>query len=589
MGGGLMQLVAYGAQDIYLTGNPQITFFKVVYRRHTNFSQETVEHSFNGTVDFGRKASVEILRNGDLAIDMYLRVNLAAVVDSGTNSDARVNRFAYVRRLGYAMIDTVELDIGGSKIDKQYGDWMNIWYELTHPAGNERAHAEMIGDVPELYQLSSYKKGDTTKKMKEAHELFIPLYFWFNRNNGLALPLIALQYHEVRLHFEFKAAHLLVCSSGSDAVQIPSISSASLLVNYIFLDSQERRRFAQVGHEYLIEQLQFTGEASVGQMSNLKLDLNFNHPTKELIVATKHGDFVTGKKFLAYNPSDWNQAIDQAAVNIALGMLHLSATNPRIPVLNTTAPADAADNYTTIEVSDNVVDEEHAVTTSSGTHIIKITTANVTLLSDDNLYLHKNPLQIDSNTYFADKLDRITYIFGADDEVTGVSVVHRLTMRDLSRTVTNDNVTVDNRNAWVKNNRDVIVHQHHNYGLNLDGTVNPVNEMLLQLNGHDRFDKMSGRYFSYVQPNRYHSRSPTDGINVYSFALKPEQHQPSGSANLSRIDKSILSLWFTDGTATGSDTFSWRFLSSDTNVYVYAFSFNVLRVMSGMAGVAYSN
>ena len=588
-----MQLVAYGAQDIYLTGNPQITFFKVVYRRHTNFSQETMEHSFNGTVDFGRKASVEIIRNGDLATDMYLRVNLAAVVDSGSNADARVNRFAYVRRLGYAMIDSVELDIGGSKIDKQYGDWMNIWYELTHPAGTERSHAEMIGDVPELYQLSTYQSGDSNKRMKEAQELFVPLYFWFNRNNGLALPLIALQYHEVRLHFEFRAAAQLVCSSGPDSAPTPSITSATLLVNYIFLDSQERRRFAQVGHEYLIEQLQFTGEASVGSVSNLKLDLNFNHPTKELVVAAKHGDFVTGKKFLAYNPANWEQALDEAAANLALGMLNLTSANARVPVIATGAPTTPS-NYNFLEnAGADLVDADHAVT---GSHTIKVSTVNHALVSADEddssdagLYLHVNPVQVDSDSYLATKLDRITYTFNGSNEVTAVSVVHRLTMRDLSRTVTASTLSADNRNTWVKEQRDVTVYQHHNYGLNLDGSVNPVNEMLLQLNGHERFDKMSGRYFSYVQPTRYHTRSPADGINVYSFALKPEQHQPSGSANLSRIDKTILSLWFTDGTATGSDTFSWRFLSSDTDVYVYAFSYNVLRVMSGMAGVAYSN
>jgi len=184
-----MQLVAYGAQDVYLTGNAQITFFKVVYRRHTNFSQETMEHPFNGNVDFGRKASVEILRNGDLAADMYLKVVLPRVANPSTSQN---NKFAWVRRVGYAMIKNVELEIGGSKIDKQYGDWMNIWYELTHAASKDRGHNEMVGDVEELTRLESHPAGDTTNKtIKAQTELFVPLYFWFNRNNGLALPLIA--------------------------------------------------------------------------------------------------------------------------------------------------------------------------------------------------------------------------------------------------------------------------------------------------------------------------------------------------------------------------------------------------------------
>jgi hypothetical protein len=176
MGGGLMQLVAYGAQDVYLTGSPQITFFKKVYRRHTNFSVEPIPQTFNGAADFGRTVTCTINRSGDLITNMYVQVNL--------NSVAAGTSFGYVRRLGHAIVQHYKVEIGGSKIDEQYGDWLNIWYELSHKVGQERGYARMIGDVPELTTI------DATGKPQ--YQLYVPLQFWFNKEDGLALPLIAL-------------------------------------------------------------------------------------------------------------------------------------------------------------------------------------------------------------------------------------------------------------------------------------------------------------------------------------------------------------------------------------------------------------
>ena len=175
MGGGLMQLVAYGAQDIYLTGNPQITFFKVVYRRHTNFAMESISQTFNGKVDYGRKTSVTISRNGDLVHKVYVELNLADTDLSLSNSVELGNGFAFIK--------TVELEIGGQLIDRHYGDWMNIWCELTH----------------------SVSKGEQLQKLVDLtnKRIYIPLQFSFCRNPGLAIPLIALQYHEVKLNMTF--------------------------------------------------------------------------------------------------------------------------------------------------------------------------------------------------------------------------------------------------------------------------------------------------------------------------------------------------------------------------------------------------
>ena len=375
MGGGLMQLVAYGAQDIYLTGNPQITFFKVVYRRHTNFSMEAIEQTFNGTADFGRKVSVTVSRNGDLVHKCLLRATLPTPAD-GTGS--------YIKEVGHYLIKSVEVEIGGQKIDKHYGHWLSIWSDLSTPAGKKSLYnSHMVGASSD-----------------NEYVVNVPLQFWFCRHAGLALPLIALQYHEVKFNMEFESlSYLQVAGSTFSG----SLSDVSLYVDYIYLDTEERRRFAQISHEYLIEQLQFTGDESIS--SNSRVKLNFNHPVKELI---------------------W------------------------------------------------------------------------VLLDSAN-----------------------------DAQST--------------------------RNAY------------NNYAA--------MTSAKLQLNGHDRFSERQRDFFRYVQPFQHHTNIPTKEVNLYSFALKPEEQQPSGSANMSRIDNATLQI-----TQDGAE-----------NIKIFATNYNVLRIMSGMGGLAYSN
>ena len=358
MGGGLMQLVAYGAQDIYLTGNPQITFFKVVYRRHTNFAVESIEQTHNGSVASGSKISVTVSRNGDLLSSVWLSMTGIATIEAG-----------------HAAIDNVEVEVGGQVIDKQYGHWMHVWTDLTHGV-DKAALLKACGDAP-------------GKSM-------IPLQFWFCRNPGLALPLIALQYHEVKLNVTF--------------ADTSKISGVEVWCDYVFLDTDERRRFAQVSHEYLIEQVQFSNRLNAGLAKddaavNTQHELRFNHPVKELV-------------------------------------------------------------WTVTEAS---------------------TAADVT-----------------------------------------------------------------------------------------------VEDALLQLNGHDRFKRREGKYFTKVQRYQHHTGAADRGASVphvYSFALKPEEHQPSGTCNFSRIDNAVLNMNFKGATDS----------STAHTLRVYAVNYNVLRIMSGMGGLAYSN
>jgi len=422
MGGGLMQLVAYGAQDIYLTGNPQITFFKVVYRRHTNFAVESIEQTYNGSAAAGHKISVTISRNGDLLSQVWLQTAANAVL----TTDQAVSN-----------IDFVEVEIGGQVVDKQYGHWMQLWIDLTHTS-------DQIALLDDCMASETHAAGDGASKS----DSYVPLQFWFCRNPGLALPLIALQYHEVKLNVQF---------SGS-AKGLGAGSSVALYCDYVFLDTDERRRFAQVSHEYLIEQVQYSNALAV-KGTTAQHELRFNHPVKEL-VWTVHD-----------------------------------------------VPAAAA-----ITSAGNVLE------TTVGT----VVSGNVNV--------------------------------AAESDITC-------------------------------------------------GTA------LLQLNGHDRFKRREGKYFTKVQRYQHHSGSSDTTVreaidsgdlvgstvagaaadiaatavranvfvpHVYSFALKPEEHQPSGTCNFSRIDNAVLNLEFTDDVVGGK-------------LKVYAVNYNVLRIMSGMGGLAYSN
>ena len=453
MGGGLLQLVAYGAQDVYLTGNPQITFFKVAYRRHTNFALEAIEQTFNGNTSFGSRVTCQITRNGDLINRVYFVGTITNGNAPNVAADQNKNCIALVPYFGLKLLKTIELEIGGQRIDKHYSEWLYIWNELSLPQGKSDGYKLMVGG--DKYNRS------IVLQASESYSVYVPLEFWFCRNVGLALPLIALQYHEVKINIEFETISEMVDKGfnysnksfelkdgsagagilsvgGTNAIKAEAVNfyfrgtnanvaltNAALWVDYIFLDTDERRRFAQLSHEYLIEQLQFTGADTVSDSStsSKSIRMNFNHPCKELIWVIK-------------------------------------------PTVSTAASKTANPYWN-----------------------------NFTNRNGDNQYI-------------------------------------------LAK--------------------------------------NPVVNAKIQLNGNDRFAERNGNYFSLVQPYQHHENTPNNfntGINVYSFAIKPEEHQPSGTLNMSRIDTAVLSI-----TSSVPGT-----------IYIYTVNYNVLRILSGMGGLAYSN
>ena len=431
MGGGLMQLVAYGAQDIYLTGQPQITFFKSVYRRHTNFAIESIQQTINGSVAPGARVSVTISRNGDLLKNLWVQYNPSLLVPAGGSAQLAAD-------LSHALLSILEIEIGGQLIDRQYGLWLSIWRDLveTNPTGQQ---GELTVNGAEPIINSPYGIAESTKYQRMAYthqggtnvtttsaaptEAYIPMKFWFCRNPGLAVPLIALQYHEVKFNITFSLASTYIYG-GSGTSNLASASFA-VYADYVYLDTTERRQFAQNAHEYLIDQLQQQQESSSGTSSNNTIRLNFNHPVKELI---------------------W--------VGTPVALTSASSVNSEAGGATPSAIVQGATGAT-------------------------------------------------SNTL--------------------VKII---------------------------------------------------------LNGTDRFTARNLKYFTRNQiwdcHNGFGATGVADAIALYSFALRPEEHQPSGTCNFSRIDTAQLN--FAGG--------SGETISALT---IYAVNYNVLRIMSGMGGLAYSN
>ena len=431
MAGGLMQLVAYGAQDVYLTGNPKVTFFQAVYKRHTNFAMENIEQTVNGSAGDSGRLSVTIARNGDLIGDMYIELNAKAGLSSNTNTGLS-SIWAAERA-----IKDIELSIGGQRIDKQYQLWWRLYSELNMDEAKK----------------ATYGKMTTNPVTVAAGTVFLPLLFFFNRNPGLYLPLIALQYHEVRLDFDL-SAEFTTYTDGS---------TFKVWGNYVYLDTEERRRFAQKGHEYLIEQVQHTGSDSVNAGATKQVRLSYNHPVKELVWCFNNGS-VTGSN-----------------------------------VWNFTSNVDATDVVLTADPSGSATASNVVVGITQGT--------------------------------------------GCPMYAAGES----------SR-------------QWCEDG-----------AVSSGASVGPLETFKLILNGQDRFKEQSGKYFNQVQSYNHHSGCPYPGVYSYSFALKPEEHQPTGTCNFSRIDNAQVQV------ALKADC------SNSTTLNMFATNYNVLRIQSGMGGLAFSN
>ncbi len=537
MPGGLMQLVAYGAEDLYLTGNPQITHFKVVYRRHTNFSMEYIEQYFYTLPNYNTtkrtQSKIKIERNADLLHDFYLVLDLPNIrfpVENYTNLTADDINFKWIRDIGNHFLHTVEISVGGQRLDIQYGQWMQIWSELTTTDSIKQSYNRMIGNFPKLRPGHSiYYPNKGNNITIPSTRLYIPLQFWFCTNPGLSIPLIALQYDEIYLYFEFNPLNTLFTFGKENLSPCAFFSSGNInsnpdpdslvnqllanglneqnifnefvsgdwnqntfgLGNYIYLDDDERRRFAQSSHEYLIRQVQrrlFTG---VQQGSTTK-QLDMFHPVKEMIW--------TFQKDTVSDLNDWS-------------------------------------NYTFLDLANDYINLMKEYNTKFD---FLDQQSDVNFLNQNNSFIRQNELNpIIPNCNFL-----------------GPGLSSTLAFNDYT------NIMLSAK---------------------------------LIFNGHDRFEERDHTFFNALQPYKYHTHSPQPGVYVYSFALRPEEEQPSGTSNFSRLNKIEIQFKVRKDICEDDlpqldpidEVTQGNVNPTNYNFTVYAVNYNIFRIMGGMGGLAF--
>jgi hypothetical protein len=450
MAGGLMQLVAYGAQDVYLTGQPKVTFFQAVYKRHTNFAMENIIQTVNGTASDGGRVSVTIARNGDLVGNMYVALQPLTTPLAKTSANGKAPDYCWIAERA---VQDVELTIGGQRIDKHYQIWWRLYSELF---------------LTDMDKVQWGKMTSVSNTPTSDSRVYLPMLFFFNRNPGLYLPLIALQYHEVRLDFNLT----------SYFSKFFATARFEVWANYVYLDTEERRRFAQKGHEYLIEQLQHTGADPITTNgSDQLIRLSYNHPVKELIWCYTDAAYPGAAAANSGLNSAWSFVSNCANVNVTTDL----------------GAFQTANNF----VMPHVAGSPHLFVTQAAAQKV-------------------------SNVYWSEDG---AYVYNAEG---------------------------------------------------LAAEVGPLATFRLILNGQDRFASQPGKYFNQVQPFYHHTGVPYPGIYSYSFALQPEEHQPTGTCNFSRIDNAQVAVNLKTG-------------SLSTQQRMFAVNYNILRIQSGMGGLAFSN
>lgn len=715
----LMQIVAYGSQDVYLTGNPDITHFKMVYRRHTNFSLETIENrlSSNG---FGERCSATISRNGDLVCGAYVRFELPDLTEKalenfalGTESWTGPHRryMRWVDNVGHYLLKAVEVEINGHTIDKHNSDWLEIWSQLSLPACKQDGYRAMIGQdkynvlgqntglQKDVLRTNNTFNATTNIEVNSTfidsyrgpvdnvivgRTLFVPLQFWFCRDWGLSLPLVALQNSEVRIHLDIESQNNVIMlyepdsggwvTSDSEMERLSAISdqlNVSLWVDYAFLDVDERRKFTHVSHEYLIEQLQYdshtvlSGSDETPRLNNVFL--NFDHPVKELVWVVK--PFTANKEWCNFTNTQlrseppvqsWSTdqldnglsglpVGDQAFIDIDVFFVApLAQTN--LTVVTDAGQIGGGNVYfevndaTTFGVGDLVIvnDGNEVNNTTLMVSAIDGTTLHPTAFTLQNQaagnFSVTNVLRIDR---IAHTVYDITVNVAFDPIVTTYTLnqgAHVFVVNDSTSFITGDTVELENGVTFSVSSVDTLGHPTE-FSLTSSGTLtaaqpltqlaaingnpnhvkhslshivtyndlinfssynmtrpynslglaqNPVKEAQLMINNYKRFTAMKGMYFNLYQPYRHHTNVPSSpGINVYSFAIEPENSQPSGSCNFSRIDNARLDLWLGglfDGGASGQE----RAPLQACKATVFALSYNILRIFCGMGAVAFN-
>jgi len=526
MTGGLIQLVAYGNQDLFVTKDPQITFFKIVYRRHTNFSTEIIEQPFTHTPEFGKRVTCILSRNGDLIRKVYLVAVLPRIpqfTDENNNIDV-ISKFAWVKRVGYALIKNVEIEIGGEVIDEHYGDWLNIWHELT--VTREKDISEMLGDVKELTEFTNGKK---------SYQLFIPLQFWFNRVAGLALPIVSLQYNHIKINVEinefeklYKVAPTHVINIDNDFVNFEPFELIEQNVDGVI-------SLAQFIHFDIVErQLYLFRITNNGFLSVTETD-----PTK---IQTEEA-----QDALLYEKDAQGNLINEKF--LIKGLTSKFPAMPRINAVESTFTNRSVD-FDNIVLRDAYMLVEY-------------------IFLDDEERVRFSQSRME---YLIEQL-----LFNGEKTIDGINQKFKIGFTQPVKEL-----------VWVSQltlAQNTRINEHFNYTDSFKTDENGdyigkniITKATIFFNGQERISLRDIGYFSQTQIYQHHKHNVPEGINVYSFCINPEKHQPSGVANMSKIDNVRLRL----------EVIPDIDFINTSKLRIYGINYNILRIANGISGLVFS-
>ena len=538
MSGALLQLAALSSQDFYLTGNPEITLFKKSYLRYTNFSTETVKVTFDGDLTFNTKTTAKLEKTGDLISKIVL------VIELGKTNMSNV-KWGYVDRIGHAIIDNINIDIGQSKIDLYYKDWIDIYQRMNKDKSQADTYNKMIGNITALKNF---------EYMHDMYTLYIPLEFWTGKNTSSAFPICSLNTQLFNIGVTLRNNIMDIINWQGDIPpntnDLPNISGY-LLVDYIYLDNDEKNLFVNNNHDYLIEIVQEM-EYNISILYN-PINLIFDKPTKYLLWYVQLERYSQRNQFMSWAPDDnWEKARTNFAKLIWLitreGLDTSDKNNPIIN-FNTTyvnigqVPPLIKDGHPTLEMLASKVNGLLLFATSDGSSIIaKATIDNVILLKNDITFEDMST----TNEEFKNDTDII-------------------------------NNTISTQNEFMDINTYSII-DIFNYGNFINRSDNPVIKSSFQLNGKNRFQERDSFFYNYLQSYYYFKNSPPDGVNVYSFSMHPDDTQPSGILNLGYINSKTLNITLGKYNNTFNDYLAYF---KTGTVKVYALGYDILKIYKG--------
>lgn len=523
MTGALIQLVAYGIDDLYLTHDPQVTYFKVVYRRYTNFTSEDIRQPFINKPNFGKKSTCILSKNADLIGKTYIVVTLPKIQ---TINDSNT-KFAWVKKIGFALIKSVELEINGRIIDRHYGEWLNLWAELTGELSMEKqvGFKKLIGDIPEMTDFSD---------SKDEYTLHIPLQFWFCRSSANALPIVSLEYSDVKINVEFQDAANCYYLSPTHYIKCRDD-----IVNFI-------------PYEYIEQNID--GVISAGIF--IYYDINYKRLYYHKITNNKLLSIPVSSDF---NTSQSNSAVINALLSSPQGL--------KYSIIGKTS------GYVTFAEFNNTT------ITQSGSSLRNLDIVNAELLvtyyylDEDERYKFSQS----KHDYLIDQLFFTPNITADNVNFSGTIladhpcklIVWIVQMQYIYNSNDYFNYTDSYQHKILKT---------EDFNVNVGDPVGNsiVTSETITLNGTERVSMRNASYFDTIQKHMHLNHTTSTGINMYSFSLYPFVNQPSGSCNMSQFDNVRANLLLSP-------------IVNNTNAYFRAYSLcsNILRIAGGLAATVF--